>query len=84
MCLKNYASGDIIVMAISAEAARQEAKLQVDHFLKGHRCWWFDSDGVLCPDDKEEYDEFIQKLDKDLTVEPDVVETGVVFINGSE
>lgn len=85
-CLKEYSCGDIIVMAETVDAARQKATGQMNDFLKEHRSWWWD----YAIEDKvdenylEDYNAFKQLLEQDLVMEPDVIESAVIFIRGSE
>ncbi|KAB2751783.1 hypothetical protein [Brucella anthropi] len=82
-CLKAYRTGDIIVMAESVEEARQKVRDNIDEFLKEHRSWWFLGDNLdeYC---REEYKDFMGMLEFDITLEPDIVASGAVFITGSE
>ena len=83
-CLEEYSCGDIIVVAPSIEEARQKARANIDALLKGSRSWWFRSDGTVDPDEAEYYREFIQKLERDLKKDPDLVQHGTIYIRGSE
>lgn len=84
-CLENYSSGDIIVMASSLEEAKQKARENIITYLKQERSWWFNEDGTLDEDfGKDDYRSFMETLEEDLKKEPDTVESGTVFIRGSE
>lgn len=81
--LKNYMSGDIIVMAPDLEAARKLAWEWSVTWLKEHRSWWFNFDGTPDPDFSEDRTEWEEKLEQDLRLEPDEIDHPV-FIRGSE
>lgn len=81
--LKNYSSGDIIVMAEDVETARQAARAYADTHLKEHRSWWFDPDWKIHHDELEYYTKWIAILEKDLAREPDLIDHPI-FIKGSE
>lgn len=80
--LKGYASGDIIVMADTLHEAREKAITHIHDWLKENRSWWYASDGTLDLEG-DEYDKFLQMLQRDLEDEPAIVETGTIFIRGS-
>lgn len=82
--LKNYAPGDIIVMAESVEKARIKARVQIEIFLTLAREWWYSAHGQLDPDSREDHSEFLRKFEQDIAHEPDLVESGAIFITGSE
>ncbi|MER9436707.1 hypothetical protein NKJ04_17590 [Mesorhizobium sp. M0618] len=84
-CLKEYSCGDIIVMAESVDEARQKAFVHVGVWLKDHRSWWFAADGTLDAEMwQDSYDDFHLLLRVDLVAKPDLIESAVIFIRGSE
>lgn len=81
--LKNYSDGHLIAMARDADFARDLIRLQAKDWARENREWWFDIvTGEVDPDEAEDYDEWMAKLEADLAAEPT---TGmVVMIAGSE
>ncbi|RWB40475.1 MAG: hypothetical protein EOQ44_25390 [Mesorhizobium sp.] len=85
-CIREYAAGDIIVMAPSVDEARELARDRMDDYLKEHRSWWwsYDTEGKLDENYVEDYDNFKRKFEADLVQEPDLIGEQTIFIRGSE
>jgi hypothetical protein len=85
-----YGRGHIIVMANSVEGARKGARMRYERYLR-HSEDGFEWN-VLCDDggdfiDAESKQEFIEKLavfEADISQEPMLIDTGILFIHGSE
>lgn len=79
--LRNYAPGDIIVMAPDVRRARLKAQSAFISFFCD--MWGYDENDM----DEWESDllnEKLDLLDADLAAEPAIVETGAVCISGSD
>ncbi|RUX60174.1 hypothetical protein [Mesorhizobium sp. M7A.F.Ca.CA.002.12.1.1] len=85
-CLKEYSCGDIIVMAETVDEAREKAKTKTDSYLKSHRSWWwsYTAEREIHEDYVDDYNQFKRLLEEDMAHEPDVIESAVIFIRGSE
>ena len=86
--LKQYGLGYIIVMAKDVDGARKGALIQYEHQLKQGGLYYdclADSNGDFIDEDARI--EFIEKMavfKSDIEVQPDVIDTGILFIDGSE
>ncbi len=85
MTLKNYAPGDLIVMAVNEVTAREigrealtaKAREEWDHF--------FNEDGTFEDDDYAElWAKKLELIETDMRKTPKVVESGAVCIRGSD
>lgn len=84
--MQAYGSGDIIVMADSVEEARDKARSQWAPFEEGPT---EDVYLTLLRDTEDEdyypvYGQRLSELNGDLAKEPTIVESGVLFIRGSD
>ena len=78
--LENYAKGNIIVMAENAEFARDNARqAQIEHMRDR-----YDYLDASDPDDAGMLETYRLTFERDIQVEPEVIESGVVLISGSE
>lgn len=76
--LKNYALGDIVVLALDVEEARQLVRERFNDWLREERSWLNPAD----EDDAEYIDELWQRMEADLAKEPS--EDRVLLIRGGE
>jgi hypothetical protein len=81
--LSNYGPGGIIVLAHSQDEARTKVRKYAIDWLKEYHSWWFDEEGHLESYSHEDYNEWVNKLEKDLEAEP-VTPDHPIFIKGSE
>lgn len=75
--LKQYRSGDILVIAADVAQARDRARAQFDAVCREHWEWMY-----LDPEDREDIDARLAQFEADIMREPDVAET--VFLMGGE
>lgn len=86
--LGTFSNGDIVVMATCQTEAREKARAFFKAHVMAH---------VLCVDSYPEPDKYVpdsydqvlldeasQKFASDLLVDPEIMTTGVLFINGCE
>jgi hypothetical protein len=66
--LKNYARGNILVMAADVEQARALVREEARKWLLENKEWWFAADGSVQPEDAEDHDEWWAKLEADIAV----------------
>lgn len=77
--LQNYGKGSIIVMAETIEEAREKVrKAAIPYLIDAGRIYWPEGS----EEDKEQQDEYLAKLEKDLTEVP--MEDEIIFISGSD
>jgi len=81
--LRNYASGDILVDAISAEDARSLARLDFEKFLRTRYSYEFYEGEPLDDDSAQNLQRYRDQLETDLSATPTVITRGAVFIEGS-
>jgi len=81
--LRNYASGDILVDAISVEDARQLARLDFEAWLKKRYHYEFYEGEPLDKEYRENLQRYRDQLETDLSATPTVITRGAVFIEGS-
>lgn len=80
--LRNYGFGSVFVNAQSVEEAREKARKYAEFYIKERFYYWFfDSNNFVDEDFRQDYDEFMEKLEKDLSKEPQTQE--VFFVEGS-
>lgn len=83
--LANYGKGYIIVQAKTVDGARRGALIQYKRYLKDRYYYYYDADGNLSDDDdRRTIEEYIDKFSQDISNEPNIIETGILFIEGSE
>jgi hypothetical protein len=87
--LRNYACGDIIVVADTVEEARQRVIDKVKEGFREKYSWYFNDDGSFffaAGDSDETYQEelenFTNQVKEDISIDPEVKD--VVFIQGSD
>lgn len=87
VALKQYRNGDIIVVANNELEAREKALEYVHEYVrssKSNYSYWFFSDGSVDEMFVEDYSDFMNKLELDLSRKCLIIDNGVIFINGSE
>ena len=85
--LRNYASGDVVVLAESVEQARKKVLQEYQPDVEGHSTEEVYLVMLKLTED-EDYEEELAKywdlIRHDLAQEPELVESGVIFIRGSD
>lgn len=82
--LSRFGPGNIAVMAGSEEEAKKMAR---DHFeidVRERRFWLFDEKGDPCEGYEEDVDRLRRDFEEDMAQSPTVVESVVLFVEGSE
>lgn len=82
--LQEYGLGDILVLALTAEEARQKVRDKFMDYMRERYEWHFLEDGTLTdPDDASFIEEYRSQMEKDISADPEVTE-GPIFIRGSQ
>lgn len=76
--LANYSTGDIVVLALDEDEARELVRAEFDAWLSDARSWLDPND----EDDAEDIAELRQRMERDLAREPS--EQRVLLIRGGE
>ena len=85
--LKQYRNGDIIVAAENEIEARNKAISEINDYVRSSKSnfsYWFYSDGTVDEMFMPDYIEFMNNIELDLSRKCWIIDSGVVFINGSE
>ena len=77
--LREYASGDALVVAGSLEEARRVLRAGFPQHLDEEYPWW----DMSYEEDKEDRDNLLKQFDRDLLSTPEITTSGV-YIRGSE
>jgi hypothetical protein len=83
--LANYGKGYIIVQAKTVDGARQRALMQYDRYLRDRYYYYFNSDGTISDqDDRRTIEEYVARFTQDISVDPEIIDPGIILIEGSE